>query len=172
MASVTEPRVDQEQTFVEWKAPARPFRKGGMQLMGVPMVIVVLVGLILLVAMEWMLIIVLAALVFAYYAWTMVPPEIVDYKVSSRGVRIGEKVYEWGGLYRWWIVEQWGQHILMIETPLSVVGRLAMPLGDVVLVKIEKIMSDMLLAEKPEDTNLDKAGKWLTEKFPLSEVKA
>ncbi len=164
-----EPRVQQEETLLAWRAPARPFKSGAGAFMKTPMVIAVLIGLVLLIAMEWMLIIVLAALIFAYYAWSMVPPEMVEYQLTSRGVRVNEKLYEWEGMYRWWMNEQWGQKMLMIETPLSLVGTLALLLGDASPDKVEAVMERMLLKDKPADTGMDKAGKWLSQKFPLGE---
>lgn len=159
---------EQETTLIEWKGPSRPHRQTGMQAFTVPTIIAVLIGLILLVAGEWMLIAVVAAVVFAYYTWTMVPSEEVNYAITSRGVRVAGKIYEWPELTRWWVEDKWGQKILVFEAPGGgTLGRVIMPLGGVTEEKIDEVMGKVLLNEKPADTALDKAGKWLGEKFPL-----
>jgi hypothetical protein len=142
----------------------------GKQSMTVPMVIAGLVGLILLVAGEWVLIMVVAALVFAYYTWSMVPSEIIEYQLTSRGVRIGDSLYDWIVFSRWWRGEKWGQQLLFIEMPGSLTGSVALSLGQENPERIEKVMEKMLLFEKPKDTVLGKAGKWLEEKFPLQKI--
>ncbi|MCL4440713.1 MAG: hypothetical protein M1609_09035 [Firmicutes bacterium] len=164
-----ERRVVQEETILTWKAPSRPYQKKQTQALTVPMIIAALVGLVLLVAGEWMIIAVVAALVFAYYAWTMVPPEQVDYAITTRGVRARDRVYEWKDLRRWWLEEKWGQELLVLEAPVEIMGRVVMPLGEVSEEKIEKVMEKLLLKERPAETVLDRAGKWLGEKFPLED---
>jgi hypothetical protein len=162
-------RVEQEKTLVMWTAPSRPYRKVGKQVLTVPMVIAILVGLILLVAGEWMLIAVVVALCFAYYTWTMMVPEEAEFSLTTRGVRLHGKLYEWPVLSRWWIDEKWGQSLLIVETGAVAIGRLVMPLSSKDENKVTEIMEKSLLKEKPSPTVLDRMGKWLTEKFPLEE---
>lgn len=161
------PRVEQEITLLKWSAPSRPYRRTAKRELSVPMVIAILIGLILLVAGEWMLIAVVAALVFAYYAWTMVPAEMAEYAITTRGVKAVGKMYEWQQLTRWWMEDKWEHKLLVLEAPIQTMGRVIMPLGDTKAEKIEEIMERMLLREKPAETTMDKAGKWLGEKFPM-----
>ncbi|HBC72431.1 MAG: hypothetical protein UX91_C0001G0137 [Candidatus Amesbacteria bacterium GW2011_GWB1_47_19] len=165
------PRVEQEKTLVSWKAPARPFKPRGSQFLTVPMVTAILVGIILLLAGEWMLIAVVVALVFAYYVWTTVPPMEAEFLITTRGLRLHEQLYVWEVLTRWWMTDKWGQKILAVETPTVMVGRLLLPLGKTDEKEIIKEMEKYLLREQPADTTLDKMGKWLTEKFPLEETR-
>jgi len=173
MAVKTEPqieaRVEQEKIYHVWSAPARPHHKLGKQTMTVPLVIAGLVGLILLVAGEWMLLVVVVALIFAYYTWSMVPAEMVEYQLTNRGARVSGQLYEWPLFTRWWTEEKWGHQLLILETPATLTGQTVMVFNSPDLAKIDKIMSSLLLKEKPADTSLDKAAKWLTDKFPLDQ---
>jgi hypothetical protein len=162
-------RVEQERNVLIWRAPNRPYKAPGKQFLTVPMVIGILVGLIFLLAGEWMAIAVIAAIIFAYYMWSTVPPQEAEFAITNRGIRVGGQLYVWDVLTRWWMGEKWGQKMLMVETPASVVGRLVMPLGETKEEKIVEIMEKFLLKEKPDDTWMDKSGKWLTEKFPLEQ---
>jgi hypothetical protein len=162
-------RVEQEKSLLVWKGPNRPYKTPGKQFLTVPMVIGILVGLIFLLAGEWMAIAVIASIIFAYYMWSTVPPQEAEFAITNRGIRVGGQLYVWDVLTRWWMGEKWGQKMLMVETPVSPVGRLVMPLGETKEEKITEIMEKYLLREKPNDTLLDKSGKWLTEKFPLEQ---
>ena len=133
------------------------------------MVIAILVGIILLLAGEWILIMVVAALVFAYYVWSTVPPVEADFSITTRGVRMHGQLYAWEVLNRWWISEKWGHKLLNIETPVVTVGRLILPLGKGTQEEAEKVIGKYVLMEQPNDTTMDKLGKWLTETFPLEE---
>ncbi|KKW00602.1 MAG: hypothetical protein UY33_C0008G0012 [Candidatus Amesbacteria bacterium GW2011_GWA1_48_9] len=161
--------MEQEKTLVVWKAPARPFKPRGSQFLTVPMVIAILVGIILLLAGEWMLIAVVASLVFAYYVWSTIPPVEAEFSITTRGVRVAGQLYVWEVLTRWWITEKWGARILTIETPVVTVGRILMPLSKQAEKEVETEMGKYLLKEQPADTWLDKAGRWMTEKIPLEE---
>ncbi len=161
----------QEQIYLEWRAPARPYQKKGKGFMTLPLVIAFLVGVILITAGEWMLIAVVAALVFAYYTWSVVPAELIDYKITSRGLRIAGKLYEWNVFTRWWMETKWEHELLCLETPAEIVGRVVVPLGETKPMQVEKVMNTLLLHERPADTDMDKMGKWLGDKFPLSEAK-
>ena len=161
-------KVEQEKVLLSWKGPERPFRgRTGKQFLTVPVVIAILVGLVLLIAGEWVLIAVVVAMCFAYYMWTTVVPEEVEYRITTRGLRLHGMLYEWPVLSRWWMGEKWGGMMLFVETPTTVMGRLVLPLGSADEAKIEKVMTDNLLHEMSEETGLDRAARWMAKKFPI-----
>ncbi len=160
-------RVEQEKVLVTWKAFSRLYKKREKQFLTIPVVIGVLLGIVLAIAGEWMAIAVIVALIFAYYVWSTVPPEEVEYGITTRGVRVHGRLYMWEAMIRWWITEKWGQRVLMIDTPEGLAFRVVMPLGEMDEEKIEAAMSRYLLHEVPEETGIDKAGKWLSKTFPL-----
>lgn len=162
-------QFEQEKILLEWKAPARPYRQHSKEFMTVPLIIAFLVGLVLIVSGEWILIAVVAALIFAYYTWSVVPPEMAEYKITTRGLRVSGKLYEWAVFTRWWIDEKWGHTMLCLETPIEVVRQVTAPLGELDSKRVTELMDRILLHERPEVTQIDKAGKWLAEKFPLEQ---
>ena len=168
MATMNDMRGFWGDVYLEWKAPARPFKKSGIQLIGTPAVIVILVAIILLIATEWMLIIMLSALVFVYYAFTMVPPEILDYKITGRGIFVGDKLYEWGAMRRYWFSEQWGHRLLMVESQQAMLGTLPIPMGETTINMVEGAINNRVAYEAPMDSSIDKAGKWLEQKLPMN----
>jgi len=156
-----------EKVLLSWTAASRPFKPQSKQLFSTIIVIVVLISLILILAGEWMLIAVLAAMVFAYYVWSTIPPEQIDYAISTRGVRIAGVLYPWEALLRWWIDENSGSQILFIDTLTGFPKRLHLMLDVSKVKEAEEIMLKNLLSEKPLPTTSDKMSSWLSEKFPL-----
>jgi hypothetical protein len=113
-------------------------------------------------------IVVVAAMIFAYWSWSAIPAEMTEFSISSRGIRVKDKLYDWYEFTRWWMTEKWGHKLLALESPGQVAGRLVLPLGEGIKEeKVEEIMEKLLLRETPPETTLDKMGKWLTENFPL-----
>ena len=161
------PKVEQERTLVTWRELGRPFKKFNLEAMAVPAVIAILVGVILLVAGEWMLIIVVAALVFAVYMWSTVQPEEVEYLLSNKGLRMFGRLYEWSVMTRWWVEDKWGGRYVAIESWAVPMGKLYVPIEVKKEKEILEVMEKYLIKEKPMDTTMDKMGKWVTEKFPM-----
>ena len=158
--------MEQEKELVVWKAMERPFKARDRQFFTTAMVIAALVGVILLFAREWMLVVTLVAGIFAYYVWSTVPPQEVEYKITSRGVKMHGRLYTWEEMARWWIEEKWGHKLLAVDTPASFPKRLYLVLADNQS-QVEEAMGKYVLMESPAETSMDRAGKWLSEKFPL-----
>ncbi len=161
-------RVEQERVMFSWTAPARPYRKLSRQIATVPAVVTGLIAFILFLAGEWMLIAVVAALVFAYYTWMVIPPENAEFAITNIGLRAHGVLYDWGNFTKWWMVEKWDQEILMLEMPGVWIGRMAIPVGNSGE-KVEREMEKYVLRGVPAELFLDKAARWLSEKFPLQE---
>lgn len=156
----------QEQELLKWQAVERPFLPRNKQFFTTAIVIAVLVGLILIFAEEWMLIITLAAILFAYYMWSTVPPREIEYKITTRGIYIHDQRYPWTEMSRWWVENKWGYQLLIIDVSSNFFGRIYLVLANNEE-QVKTSMNKYLLMEKPKETTLDKLGKWLTEKFPL-----
>jgi hypothetical protein len=160
-------RVEQEKTLVTWRGLGRPFKKFNWEAMAVPTVIAILVGVILLVAGEWMLIVVVAALVFAVYMWSTVAPEEVEYLLTNKGLRMFSRLYEWPTMTRWWLEEKWGGRYMAIESWVVPMGKLYVPIEAKKEGEILAVMEKYLVKDRPADTAMDKMGKWVAEKFPM-----
>lgn len=162
------PAPQPEMELIRWMGMSRPYRPLDRQLFATALVIIILVSIIAAFAGEWMSIAVLAAIVFAYYVWSTVPPEKTDYVITSKGIRMHGQIYVWSELVRWWIDEKWGHSVLVVDAPASFPKRLHLILEDVNIDQLKQIMARYVVEEKPQDTSIDKASRWLAEKFPLT----
>jgi len=159
--------VEQEKVLLQWKGASRPFKRINLEGMMVPGVIVILVGVVLLVAGEWMLLLVVAALGFAFYMWSTVPPEQTDYVLTNWGLRLGGRLFEFGVMQRWWKEEKMGSDFVVVETFAVPMGRLFLPVPKETEKKVTEILEKYVVMDKPIPTTVDKMGKWLSEKFPI-----
>src|SRR3990167_6020313 len=73
-----------------------------------------------------------------------VEPEKTEHKITTRGVKTGEKLYKWEELSRFWFTDKWGQQILNIDTRLRFPSRLIMLLADQSQDKIKEILGKYL----------------------------
>lgn len=161
----TKPRT--LKTLLTWKAPARPFKKREREYFTTIGAIVFLIALILLFLKEWLLIVVIIALVFVAYVLATVEPGKVEHKITNRGIVTGGKTYAWNELERFWLTEKWGQKILHVDTFLPFPRRLMLLLGEVEAKKIKNLLADYLRFERPEKSWIEKASDWLSRQVPL-----
>ena len=160
-------KVEQEKSLLVWKAKSRPFKPAEAQTKSVLMVLGILVAIVLALASEWMVLMVLGAGAFFYYAWTNVPPEVMEFKITNKGVWAFGRMYMWWEFKCWWLDEKWNTDLLAMQLKSGVLGRLYIPIEGVKLEEVKRIVNKYLIYEKPADTTLDKMGKWMMDKFPL-----
>jgi hypothetical protein len=153
--------------LLSWKAETRPFKKRGREYFSTIAAIVFLIVVILLLIKERLLIGVTIAITFFAYVLATVPPTEAEYKLTTKGVVIGEKTYLWDQLNRFWFSEKLGSTILHFETTLPFPRQLQIIVKGVEKSKVKEVASKYLVFEKPEKTSLDRAGDWLKEKVPL-----
>lgn len=160
--------VEQEKVILTWKGAVRPFKKMNIEALTVPGVIITLVGIILVVAGEWMLLMVVLSLGFAFYMWSTVPPEQTDYVLTNWGLRLAGELYEYKSMQKWWKEEKMGADYVIVETWKVPMGRLFLPVAKDQEKKILETFEKYVLMDKPTPTSVDKMGKWLSDKFPIS----
>jgi hypothetical protein len=151
--------------LLSWTAYSRPFKPLDKQLFSVGIVIAVLLSIILASAGEWMLIIVIATLFFAYYSWSTYAPELTKYSLTSLGVHAHGKLYRYDQISRYWIEG----NLIVFDTPVERLRRLYLVMDSKVAPdQIKSLLSKYLSYDQPQPTPLDRATAWLTRTFPLT----
>lgn len=163
-----EDRVNPVRTLLIWHAPARPFRKKDRSYYTTIAILVMLLILIALLAQEVLLIGVLLALAFVAYVLGFIPPEEVEYKISTQGVTIGNHFYFWQDLDSFWFSQKEGQGVLNILTHLRFPGMLLLVLGNQNEEQVKKMVARYLpFYEIAPKSLLDKWAESLQKHFPL-----
>lgn len=159
---------DPVKTLLEWRAPARPFRKKDRSFYTTATILVVLVSLIVLLAGEMILIGALFAFLFLVYVLNSTPPEELEYRLSTQGVTIGNHFYHWQELDSFWFSEKEGFRILNILTQIRFPGVLIIVLGDRDQEEVKKIVARYLpFHEIAPKSLIDKWSESLQKHFPL-----
>ena len=161
--------LEEEKILIAWKAPERLHKTRGKEFFTTVGAFVFLLSIIALFFKEILLMITIWAFAFVSIAMSKTKPAIIDYAITTRGLKIGKNKYRWGGLARFWLEEKLGKIILYVDTFRPFPGRLAVILEPTDKDKIKAILVRKIPYDKPEDTFVDKAGKWLSEKVPLEE---
>jgi hypothetical protein len=153
--------------LLSWRAKSRPYSPIDAQTRSVLTVLVILTSIVLAFAGEWMILVVLAAGVFFYYAWNSTPPDEMDFAITDNGIVAFGRVYMWWEFSRWWMDEKMSTHLLGLELNSGIVSRIYIPIEGVKTEDVSRAVGKYLTFDKPKETLLDKMGKWLLEKFPL-----
>jgi len=160
--------VKELKILLSWKAPLRPFRRRNTEFWTTVLAIIFLISLILFFLKELLLIATIFSLTFVYYVLSTVPPEEIEYQLTSRGVRFAQFEYPWENFYRFWISQKEGQKILNIEGRAGFTGRLMLMLGNQDENKVKEIIAKYLLQEEAPPTFFDQASEWLSQKLRIS----
>lgn len=155
-----------EATLVAWTSPARPFKPRSKDFYVKLFAMATLFAVVIFVIEGIMPVFLIIALLFLFYVLSTVQPENVDYKITNRGIRIGEKLTDWDGLGRFWFEPKVGVEMLNIEAA-NITGRLEIMVPNESREKVESALEKYLLHESVPPTFLDKAARWAGSRLPL-----
>ena len=109
---------------------------------------------------------VVCAVAFMAYVINSVPPQDIMYQITTYGIRIGDRLYYWEMMQRFWYGSKYDQELLYIDI-VEFPDRLTLVLGEAEKDIISAVLSEVLLLEKPPLTVYERMAAWLQEKFPL-----
>lgn len=158
-------RREPERDLVTWMAPSRPFKKRDRQYFVTIFAISGIVSLIIFLAEGLMPVILIVALVFLYYILSTVPPEEIEYKITTKGVKIADKLIDWTSLIRFWIGRRMDSEILFFDTFL-IPSRTEIVIKPELKETLKREISAYIPYEESTNTNLDKLTKWFATKLP------
>ena len=154
-----------EKDLVVWNAPSRPFKRRDKQFYLTTISIAGIVCLILFLAEGAMPVILIISLIFLYYVMSTVPPEVIEYKVTNKGIKVLGRRADWENLGRFWFVKRYDNELLVVETNF-IPNRMEVVIDSNQKEKIQKELSEYLVHEEISPSNLDKAIEWFSKKLP------
>lgn len=161
-----EPRTLQpEKLLFSWTAPARPFKRRDRDFWVTIVVITVIVGLILFFAEGFMPVILIISVIFLYYILSTVEPENIDYKITTWGIKMADKLNPWNSLIRFWFTKRFNDELLVLEA-YTLGGRLELVIKGSDKEKIKSTLSKYLTHEEASPSYIDKATNWASKKLP------
>jgi hypothetical protein len=156
---------ESERDLVTWTSPARPFKRRDRQFYVTTIAIAGIVGLVLFLAEGAMPVILIISLVFLYYVMSTVEPENIEYKVTTKGIKIAGRLTEWQGITRFWFSKRFDNDLLVIGT-LMIPGRLELVMKPEIRDELKKKISDYVPYEEIPASGLDRVTNWVAAKLP------
>jgi hypothetical protein len=170
MANVVQYPVEVS-TLLSWHAPGRPFVKRSKEYFVNIILIMLAVEVILFLFSQYMLMMVVASLVFLAYALATVPPHDFQYKITSEGILVEDHFFLWQELYDFYFTRREVTDVLHIRTKAYYPGELVIVLGDMHKDHVRSVLLPYLpYREYVKPTFMDKSGDWLEKNFPLDKV--
>lgn len=158
-------RREPERDLVVWQALARPFKRRDRKFYVTVISIIGVVCLILFLAEGAMPVILLVSLFFLFYIMNTIPPETIEYKITSKGIKMAGKKIDWNLLGRFWFAKRADSEVLIVET-VAFPGRMEFVIVSEKKEEIKKALSSYLPEEEIPPSALEKAAGWISKKLP------
>jgi hypothetical protein len=158
-------------TLLSWHAPGRPFVQRGREYFVNIILIMLALEVILFLFSQYMLMMVVASLVFLAYALATVPPHDFHYKITSEGILVEDHFFLWQELYDFYFTRRETVDILHVRTKAYFPGELVIVLGELHKDQVRMVLIPYLpYREYVKPTFMEKSGDWLEKNFPLDRV--
>ncbi len=154
-----------EKDLLTWTAPARPFRKRDRQYFVTTFAITGIISLVIFLAEGLMPVVLIISLVFLYYILSTVPPEQIEYKITTKGIKIGSSLTPWQSLISFWFSKRGETDVLFFNTYI-IPGVIELVINPELKDKLKTEVSAYLPYEEKPKSNLDKVTGWLGTKLP------
>lgn len=158
-------------TLLSWHAPGRPFVHRSKQYFLNIILIMLALEIILFLFSQYMLMMVVASLVFLAYAMATVPPHDFHYKITTEGILVEDHFFLWQELYDFYFLRKENNDILHIRTKTFFPGELVIVLGEMNKEHVKSVLLPYLpFREYVKPTFMEKSGDWLEKNFPLDKA--
>jgi len=154
--------------LLNWKSPARPFRKKSKQYFSTAGIVALVFILVSILLQWWMAIGVVLTLLFFAYVLGTVEPEVIEHKITQKGLVSHNRVFLWEELKSFWFDKNEGENLLVFETKNQLPTRVIVLLGLTTTQAVSNILSKYLPEKKIPPTDfLDRLAKKLTTWIPF-----
>jgi len=154
-----------EKMLLSWQAPARPFKRRSRDFYVTLVAMSSMVGLVIFLIEGFMPILLLISLVFLFYVLSTVEPEIIEYQITSRGIKMASNTTVWDLMNRYWFTARFGSTLLVVET-YNLPGRMELVIDPGSKEKINNILKERLIHEEIPPSTLDRATGWFSKFLP------
>ena len=171
VAEIDPENLGPKEIFITWEALATAEHKGvSKKFIRAFTIIGIFVGLLLLIMQEFFVILIIGSLIFVSQAMMKLPPERIKYEVSSHGIAIGDSLYYWDKLVRFFFVIREGVEVIAIDTKLGFPGRIFISFNQADKEKIKQILIKYLhFLEIEPKTFFDNAYDRVVKRFSLED---
>lgn len=158
-------KTPSEKDLFEWQASERPFKPRNKEFWVSVVAIAAIAGLILFIIDGIISVMLVVSVVFLFYVLSTVKPHSMTYRITDKALYLADQKLEMERFTGFWFGKRM-DHDLLILSMNTFPGRLELVINGSDIQKIRKALSEILVEEKPNPTNLDNAADWLSQKIP------
>ncbi len=161
-------KYEPEKVLLAWSSPGRVFKKRDRRFFSTIAVIILAVSIISILSGQYALIAVILSLFFLTYALSAIEPDIVEHKITNKGVSYcNGKLYEYNKLKDFFFTQKDEKTVLNVGTKKYYPGRLYLIIEKKDVEKVKDFLLNYLpYIEEPPVTVFDKfsslASKYLS----------
>ena len=141
-----------------WEAISRPQKALDKKMIRTLIIIAVIFSLIFILMQEFLLVVLIASIIFMSYIIRATPAESLRYELNTHGVSYAGTLYYWYDLSRFFFKNTAGAEVLCVDTISGIPGRLYLTLNPGDREKVKEITEKYLnFLELEPKTFVDKA---------------
>ena len=145
-------------TLYAWEAISRPQKTLDKKMVKTLIIIAVVISMIFILMQEFLLVVLIASIVFMSYIIRATPAENLKYELNTHGVSYAGILYYWYDLSRFFFKSTAGSEILCVDTKSGIPGRLYLTLNPGDREKVKEIAQKYInFLEVEPKTFVDKA---------------
>ncbi len=172
MSEAVQPvNTENPQIILSWKAPLRPYKKRGKNIIRFFFALALLLSLIVFFIADTILLIPIWAVLFLFYVLTVTPPMEIEHKITKFGIESADTTARWELLSHFYYTKRLGFTLLTVvaHPPFSMHAYFVVP-DEETKNKITSVLSEHLIyQEKPNRTLTEKMIGWLSMLIPDDE---
>ncbi len=158
-------RPDPERELFAWTAQSRPFKKRSKEFWVSIIAIASVISFILFLIEGPISVLLVISVVFLTYVLSTVEPDMINYSITNRGIKVDGNRTNMGILTRYWFGRRFNETLLIFETT-GFPGRLELVAHEKDKDSIREALSPYLLEEEASPSKLEKTADWLSNKLP------
>lgn len=170
-----QPNVDikalgEKKILLSWEADSRPHTAdvSEQRMTRTYTVIGVVIALVLIILQEFFLLLLIGSMLFVRYVLAKVPPEKINYTLSTHGITIGPETYYWKELLQYFFLDGVGEHVVAVDIEGAAMPRLFISFHPKDKQAIKEILDQHLIyIETPPKSAFDKTYDNIMSKLTL-----
>lgn len=162
---------DNPQIILHWKAPIRPYKKRGKNIIRFFLALALLLSVLVIFFADKILLVPIWAVLFLFYVLTITPPQEIEHKITRFGIESADITVRWELLSHFYFTNRFGFTILTVvaHPPFYTHMYFVVP-SDELKNKVLSVLSEHLIyQEKPNRTFTEKMLGWLSMLIPDDE---
>lgn len=159
--------VVQEKTLFSWQGPSKIERKKKKNEVAQLILFAVILILILFLLQEIFLAVVIVMFAIIYIIFEASPPLLLQYQISTIGIKVEDKYYYWSELTQFWFESKNETRVLYVRNVYPRLQILKFIIHPDDENEIKNVLGKYLLFKKPQQTTTEKWLKRLSSYLPL-----